>query len=178
MAEEKICNLCGESCCPNHTGRTGTWKSDRPCGLIDAQVIGGYESYHLMDMSQYTFSLCEPCLRKLFVECKVKPKIHDVLFPHVMDENSNFIQGNEESWENDQGSYEYRVWEDAGGKHQAYLDRKCNRVKDCPNQALYTVYLSEHFTEDCVCELHKDKWDHTVNARLVKFIPNVLKPFL
>jgi hypothetical protein len=156
----------------------GTMNEQVPHGLHDAQVIGGYDSYHLFDMSKYTFSFCEGCLRKLFVQCKIKPRINDMLFPQVLDGNTPLEEGEEESWERDQTSYEYRVWYDNGGHHQAYLDKKCNRVKDCPNQAIYTRLYRGEFTEESSCEEHKDHFFQDNCHSLVKFIPNILKPFL
>lgn len=87
-------------------------------------------------------------------------------------------EGEPESWEADQKAYEYRIWKDAGGHHEAYLNRICNAVKDCPNRAEYTIRVSGDFTEDCTCEEHKNARNNCVNCEKVKFIPNVLKPFL
>ena len=166
---EVLCNLCGNSCCPNEKTLFGAWKSNTAHGLIDASVTGGYESYHLFDLTRYTFSLCEKCLRQLFIKCVIKPKLHDVLI------SGGVYQ--EQSWESDLEGYEYRVWCDEGNHHQAYLNKKCNFVKDCPNQAVYTQLISKNFTENCCCEDHKDLFAYS-NAQLVKFISNTLKPFL
>jgi hypothetical protein len=158
--------------CPNEKKLSGTWSSDQPHGLVDAKVIGGYESYHLLDMSRYTFSFCEKCLRQLFVQCKIKPEVHD------MDFNGN---ATEDTWERDHESYEYRVWKDAGLHHQAYVDRKCNAKKDCPNRAVYTRLHhgdeDDGFTENCCCEEHKEVGAYS-NSRLTKFISRILRPFL
>lgn len=162
--KEILCNMCGESMCP-----IGTHNEQYPHGLHNAKVIGGYESYHLLDMNRYTFSFCEKCLRQLFIQCKIKPDVDEM----------NFGGGStEDSWEADQEAYEYRVWKDNGGHHQAYLDRKCNLVKDCPNTALYTRLYRGEFTEDCCCEEHKDRWYHSNYSSNTKFIQNMLKPFL
>ncbi len=155
--------------CPHEETLSGKWSSEYPHGLVDASVQGGYESYHLFDMSTYTFSLCEKCLRVLFNQFKIPPSIHD-----KMDETET----EQEAWEADQRAYEYRVWKDAGHHHEAYLNRKCNAVKDCPNRAEYTIRVSGDFTEDCACEEHKDARNNCMNCTKVKFIPNVLKPFL
>lgn len=163
--KEVLCNMCGECMCPYIKTRSGTWSSDDPHGLYNAKVQGSYESYHLFDMTNYTFSFCEKCLRQLFNQCKVKPVVSDY---------ANFEK---RSYEDDLEMYEYRVWKDAGGHHQAYLDKKCNFVKDCPNRAIYTQLINDDFTEDCCCEEHKDRWGYA-NSRLTKFIPDVLKPFL
>lgn len=167
--KELLCNLCGECLCHDITTPSGRWSSDYPHGLYDAKVTGGYESYHLLDLNRYTFSLCEKCLRQLFTQCKIKPEVVDVgLGGTVLGECG---------WEQDQKTYEYRLWKDNGGHHQAYLDRKCNAIKDCPNRAVYTLLHNDTiFTEEALCEEHKDhKYS---NSSLTKFIPNVLKPFL
>lgn len=159
-----LCNLCGECMCP-----LGTMNEQYPHGLYNAHVMGAYESYHLFDMTRYTFSFCEKCLRELFNQCKVKPGVHEI--------TSCDSEAVKMTWENDQKAYEYRVWKDNGGHHQAYLDGKCNFVKDCPNKAAYTQLISGDFTEDCCCEEHKDLMAYS-NSKLTKFIPNVLKAFL
>lgn len=175
---EQLCNLCGGRLCHKIKTESGLWDTDAPSGLIDAKVVGGYESYHLFDMSQYTFSFCEECLRKLFIQCKIKPQINNLQFPQIIDENSSYEEGEDISWKDDQTSYEYRVWRDYGGHHQAYLDRKCNAKKDCPNQAIYTrLRDQEEFTEDCYCEEHKILNTY-FDSKLTKFIPQILKPFL
>lgn len=161
-----LCNMCGESMCHTIKTLSGTWESDRPEGLHEAHVTGGYESYHLLDLTTYAFSICESCLRQMFMKFKVKPTLHD-----AMDRNPY-------TWEEDQDVYEERLWKDAGEFHQAYLNRKCNKHRTCGKEAVYTVLLSDEFTEDACCEDHKDSWHNCVNAKLVKFIPNVLKPFL
>lgn len=156
-----LCNLCGGPMCHEITTGTGKWKSDVPCGLYRAKVTGGYQSYHLFDITTYNFSFCELCLRKLFIQCKIKPEI-----------TSDYHQNN--TWEDDQNDYEYRLWKDNGGYHQAYLDRKCNAVKSCPNDAVYTVLHNRtDVTEQALCEEHKDHVD--LNSSAAPFIPNNLK---
>jgi hypothetical protein len=148
--------MCGGTMCP-----IGSMNGQIPHGLYNAKVSGGYDSYHLLDMNTYVFSFCEECLRKLFMQCKIPP----------------LVNNNPEEFAHDQTQYEYREWQRTGGYHQAYLDRKCNFVKDCPNRAEYTQLISDSFTENCCCEEHKQLWGYG-NSRLTKFIPNVLKPFL
>ncbi len=53
--EDILCNLCGESLKTNFDFE----------GLIEHKFLGGYGS-KLGDGIQYTFSLCESCLSKLF----------------------------------------------------------------------------------------------------------------
>lgn len=92
-----ICNCCGDSCVPPAarapTGR-GTpvkyvkdkglvaitedesllLRGPNAYGLIEATVTGGYDSGALSDYTQYTFSLCETCLKRLFDSFKLPPE--------------------------------------------------------------------------------------------------------
>lgn len=159
-----LCNLCGGKMTPIHDHN-----SNEIMGLQDLVVVGGYNSYHLSDMNIYTFSLCEECLRKLFVQSKIKPLVFYSMGPIDRDH-----------WEEDQRWYEYRVWKDTGGYHQAYMDGKCNAIKDCSNDAIYTVLHGgedDEFSEGAHCEEHKDLHG-AINNRLTKFIPANLKAFL
>lgn len=164
--KEILCNMCGECMCP-----LGTMNEQYPHGLHKAKVDGSFDSYHLFDMTRYTFSFCEKCLRGLFNQCKIKPDVHE------MDSYGLNLDVNT-TWEKDQEAYEYRVWRDDGGHHQAYLNRKCNAAKNCPNEVLYTQLIEGEFTEDCCCEKHKEMLSEYTTIQFTKFIPNVLKPFL
>lgn len=159
---EILCNNCGGDMCP-----IGTYNEQIPHGLHKAEVQGGYDSYHLLDLNNYVFNICEKCLRHLFMQFKIPPLV-------------NYVMSNDDSkneWEWDQKTYEYRIWKDGGHHHQAYLNGKCNVVKDCDNDAVYTHLLSGEFTEDCSCEIHKGEHFY-INTKLVKFISNNLKIFL
>lgn len=170
---EILCNMCGDTMCP-----IGTMNEQTPHGLVDAKVVGGFDSYHLLDMNCYEFSFCEKCLRQMFMQCKIKPFVHGA-WEHPVDGVTPLVHTSQQwTFEQDQESYEYRVWCDTGGHHQAYLDSKCNTIKNCNKKAIYTVWLSDEFTEDCCCEDHTIRWAHVVNAHLIKFISNTLKPFL
>ena len=59
------CNKCGESC---RDDCDMNWE-----GLVEATICGGYGS-KLGDGVEYTFSLCEECLKKLFSEFKHQPE--------------------------------------------------------------------------------------------------------
>lgn len=59
IIEDYICNKCGEPC--------------NNLGLLNEVVRGGYESPHLgafEDQDYYEFSLCEKCLKEIFVTFK------------------------------------------------------------------------------------------------------------
>lgn len=58
--EEIFCNKCGLS-----------MKSPQGCyyGLVEAEIVAGYESTHLEDGDVHKLSLCEACLSQIFEEC-------------------------------------------------------------------------------------------------------------
>lgn len=163
--KEILCNLCGE--CMFSPIALDSVGYETPYGLFDAKVYAGYNSFHLFDLNKYTFSFCEACLRGLFIKCKIKPDIRDVGFDG---ENDMKIE-----WDKDQTDYEYRMWVDSGGKHDAYVNGLCNSIKDCPNKALYSnLNYHDEFSEDCSCEEHKDE----MYGKVVPFICDMLKAFL
>ena len=62
-----ICNKCGLSCSPTRPRCTEPMEDVKLAyGLAEASVSGGFESRVLADLSTYTFSMCEPCLKVLF----------------------------------------------------------------------------------------------------------------
>lgn len=65
-----LCNKCGESCVPLPLRPNNIISKDF-YGLIEATVSGGYYSYALSDCCNYTFSLCEGCLKELFDSFKL-----------------------------------------------------------------------------------------------------------
>ena len=161
---DQLCNNCGDTLCP-----LGTMNYQVPHGLYNCTVRGGYDSYHLFDCTKYTFSLCEKCLRHMFMAFIIKPQIND--------EDIEGNEGIEEIWEKDQKYYEYRLWTDSGGDIEAYKNGKCNFVKDCPNDAVYSEYLYDEFSENCCCEEHKNLKNYS-GSQLKPFVSNTLKPFL
>lgn len=165
--KEILCNLCGETMCITENCSDHT--SQIPHGLIDASVSGGYDSFYLLDGINYTFSFCELCLRKLFIQCKVKPLITSY-FPH----------DSPSSWEDDSYQYEYRMWAKNNGPHIAYENGMCNIYLNCKNKAKYTQYYDSKFSEVCACEDHKSKLEGYVGPdyTMGPFIKSSLKPFL
>lgn len=170
--KELLCNMCGGCMCP-----IGTHNEQVPHGLFNAKIVGGYDSYHLFDMTSYTFSICEKCLRQIFMQFKIPPTVRDVIFS-LTEDSIKEEENTEVPWEQDVSSYEYKLWRDRGGHHQAYLKKLCNTKKDCPNKAVYTVYINDHFTEDSCCEDHKSLYGTSRCYKLVPFITNVFKPYL
>jgi hypothetical protein len=160
-----LCNRCGLSLRP-----LGTHNEQNQHGLENVYVYGGYDSYHLHDMIGYNFSICEKCLRELFNQFVIPPNVSDGT------DDLNTIPS--WTWEADSVLYDYKIWKDGGGHHQAYLDKKCNQVKNCINNAVYSILIDSEFTEDTSCEEHKEKGNFALNQKFVKFISNNLKPFL
>jgi hypothetical protein len=151
--KERLCNLCGDCLCSSEDG----CHPQLSLG-ITATASGNYGSSHLLDMTDYYFSLCEKCLRELFVKCKIKPTISCL--------------GKEESFESDQTRYEYMIWKANGEHGNAYLNGKCNAVKNCENDAIYSeISFCGELTDNCFCEEHKEDFFIT----LVPFVPNKLK---
>lgn len=152
MANEKLCNYCGESLALNEFNHLGLWKSDKPHGLIDAKVQGGYESFHIFDLTEYKFSICEKCLRRMFEEFVIKPETKCYLAADISDPPYTY--------EKDSEYYKQRVWESDGSKKAKLATGICNATEECTNKAEwyhFTYYSAEpyHFHEEIVCEKHK-----------------------
>jgi hypothetical protein len=71
-----LCNNCGDCMCSLNN-------IDQPCnylmpnGLLDIKVSGSYDSDHLTDTIEYTFNLCEKCIRGMFKAFKIKPILNN-----------------------------------------------------------------------------------------------------
>lgn len=70
VTDDVFCNMCSESCKKPDCG-----PNSDPHGLIEKSVRGSYYSRELDDMSEYTFSICESCLKKLFDRFQIPVKI-------------------------------------------------------------------------------------------------------
>jgi len=55
-----LCNKCGKTC-----RNPGAYEQS-PYGLIEQTYSGGYGSTPLDDCTNYTFSICESCLKDFF----------------------------------------------------------------------------------------------------------------
>jgi hypothetical protein len=67
-----LCNKCGGSCVPKGRRPDDAYG---PHGLIEAEVVGGYDSPVLPDGTTYQFSLCEGCLSALFATFVHDPRV-------------------------------------------------------------------------------------------------------
>lgn len=163
--KEILCNLCGNTLCI--TMNANDWSIQEPYGLLNCLVSGGYNSLHLSDGYNYDFNLCELCLRNLFDQFKIKPKINCYL-------SGKFIEYDDELYE-----YKFRVWNQNGGAHNSYINELCNVHLECKNKAVYSQYYDDDFTEVCSCEEHKDKLKIGFpNYKIGPFVKNNLKLFL
>lgn len=163
--KEILCNLCGENMCPPE----GSWNEQIPLGLYNIEVLGGYDSHYLSDFTKYKFSLCEKCLRNLFIQCKIKPNIFQIDL--TKPEYDHF------PWEDDNKLFKRREYLKDGGYHQDYLNKICNYNKDCVNAAKYTVLYCGEFSEDAICDICKNN-EFATNTTFVPFISNKMRPFL
>lgn len=162
----KICKLCNNSGfkynpefvkCNSCAGpMTTKYNSNHIYGLQNIKCSGGFYSEHLSDLTNYQFNLCELCLRNLFNSFIIKPNVSSS-FNKDMYENMS-------SYEDDKKHYDLKIWKENGGAHQAYLNEKCNAIKDCPNLAVYSLFYDDNedftensFCEDCVKNLHYSK---------------------
>ncbi len=154
-----LCNMCGERNRPKGHNEAYSF------GLENVSVSGGYESTGLLDMHTYTFNVCENCLRVLFNQFKIPPKVKD---------------GFEEiDFKKDQEYYEYHQWKySLDGEKEAYKAGLCNTmIKACPNKAIYSVYYSGEFSTDCCCEEHKSWYGNTFGIELKPFISDKIRKF-
>ena len=152
-----LCNLCGEAM---NITPYNDFDNQNPLGLVNAKVVGVYESYHLLDMNCYEFSLCEKCLRQLFMQCKIKPIVHD----EIEHRSSSCNVDTSICWEQDQLYYEQRLWQDSEEYKQVFANGKCNAKKGCMNNAV--AYIDDIYSPptDSFCEEHK-----TGNRKYIDF---------
>ena len=159
--KEENCNLCGNNLHPEDS-------EFEPYGLVNTAVTGGYFSTHLSDMSKYTFSLCESCLRDLFVKCKIKPEIEDML--SSMDSYAVIFDADQEQHEN-------RMYERSEKPQLKYNAGICNVNRNCFNKAVYSLFSNNKFTTKCSCEEHYDVyWERYYEKR--SFISKSMLPFI
>ena len=71
VVKDILCNKCGNSCRPSNVHCRNFY------GLIEARVTGGYFSEDLEDLTAYTFSICESCLKELFASFALPVEVSD-----------------------------------------------------------------------------------------------------
>ncbi len=147
-----VCNKCGGPMCPSPSSPNRLV----PYGLVEEKVTGGYDSFHLLDLNTYKFSLCEECLRQLFDSFTFYPDV--------------YYQGDKIEYSEDRKQYEDRVWRKSGGHIAKMFTGKCNTVKDCDSLAVWRVsYGPRNLSADTCCEEHKQVYDSCVSAILTPY---------
>lgn len=140
--ESYVCNGCGDNLCIDF--QEG---SDRffPHGLVDAVVGGGYHSIYLRDCTQYTFSLCEKCLRGQFNSFKIPPKISGTM-------------GEFETYEEDRDGHEEFLWrETTNGPKERVKAGLCSASRKCEKPAIYRNFRNAWLGRDTFCEEHSKR---------------------
>lgn len=148
--ESFICNSCGDTL--NRDGFPG--------GLIDATVSGGFNSWHLFDLTSYTFSICEECLRALFTSFAIPPAIHESMTTRGIDDL-------EPTYEEDLDYYKYRLWRHVGGHKQKLLTGACNHREYCTAHAEWRLLVDGELSGNAMCDEHRPHYENNINGRLV-----------
>jgi hypothetical protein len=130
------CNNCGGSM------SDGEGEQGWPMGLVEETVGGGYNSFHLTDCTSYTFSICEKCLRAMFVTFKIPPTVQDRL-------------GGDGGYAEDLDFYQYRLWEAAGGDVERLLAGGCNWREHCHEPAVWRCLSHGKLRDRSRCDAHK-----------------------
>lgn len=153
------CNRCGGSL---YTPE-GTVSEQVAYGIEHLEITGAYHSEGLNDLHRYTFSLCERCLRAMFQEWKIRPKVELVTLHDIVEKEIEF--------EEDQRLWEEGEWRHTGGHALARMQGLCNATKACGKPAAYSVKQSGYLGDECRCEEHKDHDQNCLNAELLPFVP-------
>lgn len=142
-----VCNQCGGPLCPavHESNPNGSV----PHGLVEKEVVGGYESEHIFDCTGYKFSLCEKCLRTMFDGFKVPPEVRHYSIGVIGD------TGTQEAYAADAEWYRHRLWERAGGPAKKLETGLCNGREHCQNPAKWRHFLSDSMTHEAYCDEHK-----------------------
>ncbi len=163
---ERLCNQCGFAL--KEAIDKNDFQSDY--GLRDVQVEAGYFSNYLTDWNQYIFSLCEKCLRDLFIRFKIKPDIY------CHSDNVGY------SWEEDNEGIEERLWHRSEGPKEKYKQQLCNERQHCPYRAVYSLFYvaddGDTFANTGVCIDHSERYVGKNSYKLVPFISHKLIVFI
>ena len=131
-----VCNMCSGSMSPAEGPN-----KEYDHGLVNCVVTGSYDSYHIFDLTNYKFSICELCLRNMFNSFEIPPSVED-------------SHDGEESYEEDLKAYQNRLWKDAGGFQRNFENGICNDDKDCLNKAEWRELNMFQLTDNIYCNDH------------------------
>lgn len=106
---EILCNNCGK----NIIKSPETCRAQSSCStsgnLIGITVDGNYDSFYLFDGTSYTFSICEECLRNMFENFKIKPKVVDYIMSPGYGSDEEVELAEEKAYERDSKAFRERV---------------------------------------------------------------------
>jgi len=136
-AASYACNNCGG------TMSDGEGEQGWPMGLVEETVGGGYNSFHLLDCTTYTFSICEKCLRAMFTAFKIPP----TTYSRLGDSGGGY--------EEDLDYFHQRLWEAAGGDVERLLAGGCNWRERCQEPAVWRCLSFGKLRSECRCDTHK-----------------------
>lgn len=162
LKEEIFCNNCGDSCLKQY--QLNCPDAVQNYGLLNVSVIGGYVSDYLNDGNQYIFSLCEKCLRGMFENFKVKPKINTCGY------NNNI------TYQEDLNSRKITDWYNNYDAQTAKLKLGiCNFTEECQNTGWWRLFNGD-LTFNLNCDEHKnERLNHgyrlLLHENLVRTIP-------
>ena len=142
-AEDYVCNNCSGMLTISE--KEDGCKAD-PYGLLETTVSGGYFSNYLLDCTNYTFSLCEKCLRDMFDKFVVPP----------------YMTGACDSYAEDSLYHKEKLWKNAGGELEKLKLGLCNNQSTCTNPAVWRIICSGGLTESTTCDEHKKH--HAINV--------------
>lgn len=78
----------------------------------------------------------------------------------------------------DKKDQDYQLWKNSEAYNQAYLNKICNKIKNCPDEAIYTIlWHDENWSNNCCCKFHKERIVDN-NCKYVRYIPPHLKILL
>ena len=109
------CNRCGGTCAIHYdTDHYDLY------GLIGAEVVGGYMSRALRDMTQYRFSLCEPCLAQMFGVFAMPPAVAHVDMGGAVQERTTWAadRASTQVWQQEREHVDAWRCSLCGGRHR------------------------------------------------------------
>lgn len=132
------CNMCGGNMsCDSEHDETSMY------GTGPLSVSGGYFSPHLTDTTSYHFAFCERCLRTIWNQCKVKPRI-------------DFYMGEDDStYEEDEEGWKIGQWVKSGGRDRKLPTGICTRDEWCKKKSTHLYVCSgDIVSNERFCEEH------------------------
>lgn len=113
-----------------------------PDEAFEISVSAGFDSWHLLDGTTYTYSMCEECLRKLFQNFAIKPRCR------------SYIHGEEVDFSVDEARYQDRLWTKSGGKAAKLKQGLCNYNAACTAAARW-AHVMDELRGEALCDEHK-----------------------